>query len=298
MLFLLMSFTLNAFGLFLLQTLLPKLAGMPLTDVIYVTVDSPAAAKRTCLLVYGVLSIFHFLGTALLFSYLAHPKPLPYLGLRKPSKYIQVLLAIGIMVGCIPFLSYIQELMGHINFSKAVKESQENSEKLQKALLSLPSVPDFLLTLLVMAVLPAIGEELFFRGLLLRFASKATSIIVLPIVFTAAIFAASHTNVYGLLSIFIAGSLLGYIYYLTGSLWCAIAGHFFFNATSIALSYFADRSAAMARVLSDDHVPIWLVIISLGVSGLCLWALVTHQTPLQPGWTADFEEKETSELGQ
>src|ERR1039458_7963457 len=103
--------------------------------------------------------------------------------------------------------------------------------------LNMPTFAAFIRAFIVMAIIPAVGEEMFFRGIMLRFTKKLTRNMVFSVIFTATVFALSHTNIYGFISIFLAGVLLAVIYNLTGSLWCSIVAHLFFNGFQIVVSY-------------------------------------------------------------
>jgi len=107
--------------------------------------------------------------------------------------------------------------------------------------------PEVLLRLLVMAALPALCEELFFRGILQRMFNSFFKKPVLAIIATALVFALFHASWYNYLPITIAGSILGLIYYYTGNIWYNIILHFLINAAQILMVFFqtdpADESA-------------------------------------------------------
>jgi uncharacterized protein len=85
---------------------------------------------------------------------------------------------------------------------------------------------------LTVAVVIPLGEELFFRGLLLRgFVLRYGERPAL--VLTALLFAFVHLNPWGLLSIFLVGMLLGWLVLRTGSLWCAWLAHGVYNFTAV-----------------------------------------------------------------
>lgn len=296
LLFLLMSFTFSWFGIYLVTALVKSISGFEVAEIMAVNTTSTVALVRTSLVVVGCLNLLRYCLSATVFGYLTHPNPAHYLGLHKP-KSVHVLLAICVMVGAIPLLEYIQELMHNFNFGEQVKAAQAQSEEMMKALLSLNTPGDFILTLVAMAIIPAAGEELFFRGLLMKFTAKATrNNMLFAICIVAIIFASAHTNPYGMLSIFIAGSLLGYIYYATSSLWCSIIAHMCFNAAQIAMAYSSTRSSVMQQFFKNEHMPIWLVAVSVVVSGISLYLLIRSRKPLQPSWLSDFSEQEIVEI--
>ncbi len=295
-LFLLMTFTfLSGMGAIVLS-LLPKLSNYQYTDLSGLNADSPYSLVKTFLVVQGFNSVFMFLLPALTFAHLTHPQPAHYLGLRQPGKKIQWLLAVLVMAGAMPVLIGIENLMGMIDFGADAKAAQAANDNVFHALMKMPSFLNMLAVLFVVAVIPAIGEEFFFRGIFMRFARKRSRNMIFPILFSAAIFSFSHANINGYISIFLAGVLLAVIYNLTGSLWCSIVGHFFFNGFQIALSYLGDNNASIKALTDSDTMPIPIVIAGAIVFGISFYLLLKNRTPLPPNWTDDFSPAELEQM--
>lgn len=90
----------------------------------------------------------------------------------------------------------------------------------------------FVQLLLTSSLIPAVAEELIFRGLVLKTLlplGKVFSICV-----SSVIFALAHGSVDNLLYIFAAGVLIGFLYAETGSLVCCISAHFANNLVTVA----------------------------------------------------------------
>ena len=114
----------------------------------------------------------------------------------------------------VPDLPYFQKL----------KIQEEEVRKAIQALLKETSPTALMANFVVMVLVPALGEELFFRGILqklfqrnfnLRFAVVATSLC----------FAVAHQQPLSFIPLFFMGILLSYAKYWTGSLWAAILLH-------------------------------------------------------------------------
>jgi hypothetical protein len=145
------------------------------------------------------------------------------------------------------------------------------------------------------AVIPGIGEEFFFRGILMRFAKQKSSNMIFPILFTSVVFAYSHSNIYGFVSILLAGILLAVIYNLTGSIWCGVIAHMLFNGSQIILAYFGNSSSAVKAFMDSNTVPYYLVAAGLLVFSGSLYLLWKNRTPLPENWTNDYAPGETRE---
>ena len=292
LLFLLMTFTFLSCAGFIVLSAFTKMTGFSATQLATIAPGSPQALINAAVLVQGVENMFIFLLPALVFAYLAHPRPMAYLGLRAPGRKVQPLLAMLVMLGASPILMLIENLIGLINFGPGVKAAQLANEHIMSAFMTMPDAAAFFRVFIVMAIVPAIGEELFFRGVLMRFARQRSRTMLFPIVFTAAVFSYAHTNIYSYLSIFLAGVLLAVIYDLTGSLWCSIAGHFIFNGSQIVISYIGNSNPAVKAFMANDTVPYYIIIAGAAVFGISFYLLLKNRTPLLPNWADDFTREE------
>ena len=106
---------------------------------------------------------------------------------------------------------------------------------------------DLLFNLFLIALIPAIGEELFFRGIVQK---KLGNILTSPhvaVIITSFIFSAIHMQFFGFLPRFILGLILGYLFYYSANLWMSVLGHFINNALGVLLMY-----SAFANKLTPD----------------------------------------------
>ena len=297
-LFLLMAFTFISGASAIVQAVLPKATGHSIEEILAFTAGGSASLKHAFLAMQGINSVSVFLLPAAVFAYLASPRPAEYLGVRKPGKPIHWLLSLLVMAGAMPVLMMIQQLMHNINFGPGLKASHEAQMKLSEALLTMNSPAEFIAAFLVMAITPAIGEELFFRGVFLRFVRKRTLSMVVPVLFTAAIFSFVHTNLYGYISIFLAGVLLALIYQLTGSLLCSMAGHLYFNGLQVVLLYLGNSNKAINEFASSDSVSWSFVAVGAAVFAASFYLLVKTATPLPINWTDDYNQAELDEMNR
>ena len=81
-------------------------------------------------------------------------------------------------------------------------------------------------SLALLALLPAIAEEFFFRGVLQRLLTQLVRNGWLAVFITAVFFSAIHMQFLGFVPRVVLGFVMGAIYYLSGNLWLSIAGHF------------------------------------------------------------------------
>ena len=294
LLLILMVFTVMSASVVFISIILTKATGFSLSQVSGIGPNSPAALVLAMSLVQGASNLFTFCVPALLFAYLATPYPASYLGFRRPGKPVQLLLALLIMIGATPLLSGLEGLVGLINFGPGAKAAQKANDDMLSAFLNVGTFPAFLRVFSIFAVIPALGEELFFRGLLLRFAKKRSRNMVFPTIFTAAVFAGVHANINGLVSIFCAGILLAVIYNLTGSIWCSMLGHLSFNGLQIFLSYLGNGNATIKAFMANNTVPYYMLACGVVLFGISFYLLWKNRTPLPPNWADDYTPEEIS----
>ncbi|RLD44547.1 MAG: hypothetical protein DRI86_07230 [Bacteroidetes bacterium] len=123
-----------------------------------------------------------------------------------------------------------------------MREKEDIAGIITTKFLNVESFSSYSFNILMMAIIPAIGEELVFRGLLMRWFSKSISNIHIVIIITAFLFSAIHMQFFGFLPRFLLGIILGYTYYWTKSLWAPIWFHFINNASTVSVYYWVHKS--------------------------------------------------------
>jgi membrane protease YdiL (CAAX protease family) len=264
-------------------------------DLSKITENSPTADLNASLLTQLLASVSVFALPPLLFAYLTHPRPARYLGLNVPPKKINLILSAFVMLGALPLLLTFAALMSKIDFGATIRTLEETSQRMMEAYLSIRSAPGLIFAFLVLAIVPAFGEELFFRGILMRFAARRRVTMIMPIVMTALIFALIHLNPSGTLSIFFAGIILATIYYLTGSIWCSIIAHMSYNGFQVCLTYFGKDNAAIKEIVKNNSLPLSIIVLGTAVFVISFYLLWKNRTPLPPAWADDFTQEELSE---
>lgn len=155
------------------------------------------------------------------------------------------LLIVGLMVySILPFLNYMAEFNQNIVLPEAfwgieqwMKEKELQAAHLTEIFLKTDSIGGLSINLFIVALIPAIGEELLFRGVLLRLLKEMTKSIHLAVIISALLFSAIHLQFYGFLPRFLLGLILGYSFVFTRNLWVPIFLHFVNNASSVIIYY-------------------------------------------------------------
>jgi membrane protease YdiL (CAAX protease family) len=111
------------------------------------------------------------------------------------------------------------------------------------------------ISVFTVAVIPAIFEELFFRGAVLS--SLSTEKTFLAILVSSLYFAFVHGSIYYFLSNFFAGAVFSLMIYLTGSIFASVTAHFLNNILSYILFVYSSR----LMTVGFDNVVIWLLAL-------------------------------------
>ena len=162
------------------------------------------------------------------------------------------------------------------------QDMEASARELTEMLAAAPTIGTMLLNLVVLAAVPAIGEELSFRGVLLGLIdgdttlgarispSRRTHIAVWVV---GIIFSLIHFQFYGFIPRMLLGVVLGYLLVWTGSLWVPMVAHFTNNAL-VVLIYFAEEHFAINSESLESFgtgTTAWAGWLSLLLSLLLLW---------------------------
>lgn len=116
-----------------------------------------------------------------------------------------------------------------------VKESQAG--ELTALFLDMPTVGLLIFNLIMIALIPAVGEELIFRGIIQRGLIRQFGNPRLGIWLAAILFSAIHLQFLGFVPRMLMGVAMGYLFYWSGNLWYPMIAHFTNNAVSVVLAY-------------------------------------------------------------
>lgn len=295
LLLILMLFVMVSASSALAMMLIPRITGVSLTDIQGATKGSSPEALNALKWFLMIVNLLTFAGTAVLYAYSSHPDRKNYLGFRRIQKPVLVVYALVFSLAALPFILQLATWISDLNISAAATEIQKSSNEKMEALLNVHTVPSFLFTLFVLGIVPALGEELLFRGVVMRFLHKQTKNIHFSVFASAAVFAFFHGVPYSLLSILMMGMLLGYIYYYTGSIWVNMIVHFVHNGVQITMSYLAMNGIIAMGMENEDNFEWYVLVVGVLIAGVFFYLMQRKATPLPDGWSSDFPEKDIDE---
>lgn len=240
----------------------------------------------------AVYSVLVFGLPAFFFAYLAHPAPISYLGLHRPENQKQWKWVVLLAIGLLPVITIIGGLLKEINLGEAAKQLQETRDAQFNAYLKGSTSLDLLRNIFFLALLPAFCEELFFRGVIQKFAFSYSKKGSIAILISALTFALMHMSIYEFLPIFLAGLALAWVYQQTGCLWLNVVVHMLFNGLQVFIAYYTAHDEAFSKAGENN-----LYLIIAAAIGLLLlyWSfhkLFQLRTPFGNGWSVEEPESE------
>ena len=181
-----------------------------------------------------------FIAPPLLFAYFTNHK----LGWTSVNRQ-QLLLAIAFMLLTLPFINGLAVWNENLHLpsfltslESLMRQAEAEAMRMTKAFLVMDTPLDLLVNILIIAVIPALGEELLFRGVIQQLFLKWNGKVHLSVWLTAFFFSAVHMQFLGFFPRIILGAILGYMLVWSGSLWLPIVAHFTNNAFAVLVSYF------------------------------------------------------------
>jgi membrane protease YdiL (CAAX protease family) len=138
-------------------------------------------------------------------------------------------------------------------------EKEDNATRLTDSLMTSNTFWIMILNVLVIAVMPAIGEELIFRGIFQKIFYNLFKSGHLAIWFTAFVFSAIHFQFFGFVPRFILGLVFGYLFLWSGTLWLPVISHFVNNAVPVIGAYIQGWEKSNAPM----DITLWKQIIGL-----------------------------------
>ncbi len=151
-------------------------------------------------------------------------------------------------------------------------------DEMLQGLLQMENFWELLANLTIIAFLPALGEELVFRGVLQQQLMRRIANPWVAILITATIFSAIHGQFDGFLSRLLLGFLLGWLYWRFRNFWIPVAAHFFNNGVQVVGQYLYHQEVSTVDLEKDIQVP-WL---AAAVSALLIVAVMRWMESSEP----------------
>ena len=233
-----------------------------------------------------VQSVALFIIPPLIVVRLFGAEPKQYLNLVKRPRIISLAIVVVIVLSAIPFINFLEDVNAKMKLPSVLsglenwmKDSEKNAAFLSEIFLRGNGIGALSFNLLMMAILPAIGEEMVFRGVFQKLFTELCKNKHLGIIFSAALFSALHLQFYGFVPRMMLGVIFGYLLVWSGSLWVPIAAHFVNNTMGVLFYYFHNQGVVgnqlqTAGTEKGDH---FLVALSAFAVIALIWLFYNYE---------------------
>lgn len=144
------------------------------------------------------------------------------------------------------------------------KQKEDELKTVTEFLTEFTSFPEFLLGVIVIAIIPGLGEELIFRGILQNKFHAYFKNIHVAIWLSAILFSTFHLQFFGFIPRMLLGGLFGYMYYWSGNLWFPVIAHFINNGLTLTMMYLFQTGMIKYDVASEESYP-WTVLLIFAI---------------------------------
>ncbi len=241
-----------------------------------------------------------FLAPAILCAWLwdEHQQPFAWLKMNHAPAWQDVLLVLAIMLCALPAINLLADLNSRVVLPESLsgleqwmKTREQEAADLTRRFLQADNIGTVMLNIGLMALLPALSEEISFRGTLQQLLSAKRSNSetvcqrsglsakrsIVAIWVTAIVFSAIHIQFYGFIPRMLMGAMFGYIFVWSGNLWLPVIMHFTNNAIAVItysiLGESADNQNIADTIGAGDMW--WLGVLSLVIT--CLGLLIFYR---------------------
>ncbi|RIJ48578.1 CPBP family intramembrane metalloprotease [Maribellus luteus] len=227
-----------------------------------------------------VQAIGLFILPPLILAYLYQGSISKYLYLNKSFQGSSFLMVIVLMVFMMPFINFTAELNSRLSLpswlsdvEQWMRNSEEEAARLTEAFLNVRTIPGLAFNLFMVAFLPAIGEELLFRGVIQKIFTRMTRNHHWGIWISAILFSAMHMQFFGFIPRMVLGAVFGYLLVWSGSMWLPMLGHFLNNAIAVTAMFLVNNGTIGEGVEDYGSTSYYAATISLVIIAALLFLI-------------------------
>jgi membrane protease YdiL (CAAX protease family) len=212
-----------------------------------------------------------------------------YLHLDKPVSWILIVVSIALMFSSSYLIEWtigLNKQMHLPDFLKGVEVWMQNQEdqltRLTKQLLIMNNMPDLLVNLLMIAILPALGEEFIFRGCFQNIFTRWTGNYHWGIWLAAILFSAIHMQFYGFIPRMLLGAMFGYMLVWGRSMWLPVLAHLINNGGAVITAYVLQRKGQSLDNFEEVQPTTWPIYVLSTIATVILLGYMYYSWKKNP----------------
>ncbi|WP_158559136.1 CPBP family intramembrane glutamic endopeptidase [Deminuibacter soli] len=169
------------------------------------------------------------------------------------------------------FALYVSGALAELNeripigdkLARRFKQMEKEYDDQVMVLGHMQNLRDYIYTLFIIAFIPAMVEEMYFRGCMQQLMTGWTKSAFTAILITSIVFSAVHISYYGFLPRMFLGFMLGYIFYYSGNIWLNILAHFLNNALVVTQMYILSRQGKLSADAINESYPLYWGLVGI-----------------------------------
>jgi len=198
-------------------------------------------------------------------------------------KFEHIVLFGALLISLYPVMGYVAHLVSTLHLPEWMNSLDTESMSSLESLLVMDNVGVLVVNIFVIGILPGIGEELLFRGVI----QKELMIVIknphLSIFITALIFGLFHFQIVGLFPKVLIGMVLGYAYFYTKNIIVPMLLHALNNSLATTSLYFLKKNIQETKTENFESLNIWLVLLFFGLSMIIFIRIRRHFNEVEHG---------------
>jgi membrane protease YdiL (CAAX protease family) len=270
---------------------LPFVGMADLMNSLSATADTPESIYF--LKYFQVLqSIGLFVVPPIILALLYHGDIYEYLKINRSTSRQTYLFAALTLPAAIPFINFLGEMNSMMKFPESLsgienwmKTMEDAAQIMTEKFLKVEHISGLMFNIFMVAVLPSLGEELMFRGVVQRIFSNWTKNYHWGIWIAAFLFSAMHMQFYGFLPRMVLGAMFGYLLVWTGTMWVPILAHFVNNTLGVLGYYFINNGVITKDIeevgTGTEQLP-WVFLSSVAAGLLLFLVFRSEQSKKMP----------------
>lgn len=192
--------------------------------------------------------IFMFIAPAVLTAVVVTRQPASLLAIDSRLNLRMLILGVSVMICAMPALNCVIWLNGQIplpaGVEAAFRSMEDSAAAMVVTLQGAHTIPNLIMSVLIVGVFAGLSEELLFRGALQRLMSTGGLNAHAAIWIAAIIFSLMHMQFYGFVPRMLLGAFFGYSLLWSRCLWLPVMLHILNNAVYVISQYSSTDSAS------------------------------------------------------
>jgi membrane protease YdiL (CAAX protease family) len=232
-----------------------------------------------------IQSIGLFVVPPFILGRLYHGNISEYLRINRSTSIFIYLLAALTLVMVIPFINFIGAINSQMKFPESLsgienwmKTMEDAAELMIEKFMKVDHISGLLFNIFMIAVLPAMGEELMFRGVIQRIFTNWTKNPHWGIWMAAFLFSAMHMQFYGFLPRMALGAMFGYLLVWTGTMWVPILAHFVNNTMGVLGYYLINKGVVGKDVEEWGTGPEQIPLLVFSLTSVCFLLFLIYRS--------------------